>query len=647
MEEGAATHVFTGNANAVAGHQQRSIGQVLSHAPVDRQLALAHCRTIFDDLLDAGMQREAFGQCRQALRQALQFLHRDRGIAGLDVVLGQERRPVNGVWMLVAGEDRVVQQLALVEVCAVLGDHRIRTIGRQRAFGDQLVTIQLAGTRMLGDDLVHQRLGDHRLVLLVVAELAEAVDVDDDILLEGLAIFDRDLGDQCNGFGIVTINVEDRRIDHLEDVGTVVARAVVARIGGGEAHLVVHHDVQHTAHTVTTGLREVEHFLVDTLTGNRRVTVNQDRHDLLLAAFATTNLTGIHRTGNHRVDDFKVRRVEGQRQVARASRGGHVGREAHVVLDVTSGQIALLLAFEFGKEHRRGLAQGIDQHIQTTTVGHADDHFIDAVCTTGTDGFIHGDDQRFTALQREALLADVLGVQITFERLGSGQAFEDALLLFGVVGRTRTDTFETLLQPALLVVVGHVHVLDTHSTAIGLAQGFENVAELGFSWQALERTDAEGLVQVAIGKTVERRFKLVDFRTGQALERIQIGPAGSERTVGSDQLANSRLLLVLSGGRLNDRAEAAVFADFGERCHHRTVRHITRCGSRCLGKLVKVFTPLTRHSSRVVEVVFVELFDERRVAAKEQGAIEFLRHRSHRHPLQGVVIPACRSAAIL
>ncbi len=236
--------------------------------------------------------------------------------------------------MQVAGQDRVVEQLALVEVSAVLGDHLVGTVGSQDALGDQLVAVKLAGTRVLADDLVHQRLGHHRLVLFVVAELAEADDVDDDILAERLAELDRELGDQRDGFGIVTIDVEDRRIGHLEDVGTVVAGAVVARVAGGEADLVVDDDMQRAARAIAARLREVEHFLVDALAGHRGVAVDQDRQDLGPALGATPQLAGIDRTLDDRVDDFEVRRVERKRQVAGTARGGDVGREAHVVLDV-------------------------------------------------------------------------------------------------------------------------------------------------------------------------------------------------------------------------------------------------------------------------------------------------------------------------
>jgi hypothetical protein len=61
VEEGAAANVFTGNANAIPGNQQRSIGQILGHAPVDRQLALAHGGAVLDDLLDAECKEKPSG----------------------------------------------------------------------------------------------------------------------------------------------------------------------------------------------------------------------------------------------------------------------------------------------------------------------------------------------------------------------------------------------------------------------------------------------------------------------------------------------------------------------------------------------------------------------------------------------------------
>src|SRR3546814_8704347 len=77
---------------------------------------------------------------------------------------------------------------------------------------------QFADRRMLADRLVHQRLGERRLVALIVAEAAIAPHVDDDIALELLAEIDRKLAGESHRLRIVAVDVEDRRLDALGDV---------------------------------------------------------------------------------------------------------------------------------------------------------------------------------------------------------------------------------------------------------------------------------------------------------------------------------------------------------------------------------------------------------------------------------------------
>ena len=56
---------------------------------------------------------------------------------------------------------------------------------------------------MLGDDLVHQRLRERRLVGLVVAVTAIADEVDEEILIEPLAIRDAEAHGLNARFGVV------------------------------------------------------------------------------------------------------------------------------------------------------------------------------------------------------------------------------------------------------------------------------------------------------------------------------------------------------------------------------------------------------------------------------------------------------------
>ena len=77
-------------------------------------------------------------------------------------------------------------------------------------------------------------------------------------------------------------------------------------------------------------------------------------------------------------------------------------------------------------------------------------------------------DGRLGALEAEALLADVAGVEEPLEGLGGVQALEDVALLLG--GRRRRTPFDVLLDPALLLGLLDVHVLDADRPAVGVAQ---------------------------------------------------------------------------------------------------------------------------------------------------------------------------------
>src|SRR3546814_18745930 len=74
-------------------------------------------------------------------------------------------------------------------------------IAVDHAFLDQPRVEQVADRRVLADRLVHQRLGERRLVALIVAKAAIAPHVDDDIALELLAKVDSQLAGKGYRFG--------------------------------------------------------------------------------------------------------------------------------------------------------------------------------------------------------------------------------------------------------------------------------------------------------------------------------------------------------------------------------------------------------------------------------------------------------------
>src|SRR5690606_2891647 len=145
-----------------------------------------------------------------------------------------------------------------------------------------------------------------------MAQLAEANDIDDDVVLEFATEIERQLCDKHHGFGVVAVDVKDRCFDHFHDIGTVGGRTGIARIGRREADLVVDDDVQRTARAITAGLSQVERFHYHALTGEGGIAVYLHRQYLAAIGVTTALLSGTHAALDYRVDDFKMGGVERQ-----------------------------------------------------------------------------------------------------------------------------------------------------------------------------------------------------------------------------------------------------------------------------------------------------------------------------------------------
>ena len=115
---------------------------------------------------------------------------------------------------------------------------RVGLLARDVTRLDQARDVDLAHRRLLVDERVHERLRETRLVALVVAVLAVAVHVDDDVLLEPLAELDGQARHLDDRLRVLAVHVEDRDAQHARDVGAVAGRARVLG-DGGEADLVV------------------------------------------------------------------------------------------------------------------------------------------------------------------------------------------------------------------------------------------------------------------------------------------------------------------------------------------------------------------------------------------------------------------------
>ena len=83
----------------------------------------------------------------------------------------------------------------------------------------------------------------------------------------------------------------------------------------------------------------------------------------------------------------------------RATGRCHIRTEALVVFHVTSGQVFGGGVVKLGKQICRHLAQGVYQHVQAATVGHANDDFLDATGTGLLDQGVNGSDETLTTFE--------------------------------------------------------------------------------------------------------------------------------------------------------------------------------------------------------------------------------------------------------
>ena len=93
-------------------------------------------------------------------------------------------------------------------------------LGHEAVF-DEAICIERQRGLLLFDLFVHQRVGEHRLVALIVTKAAVTNDVENHVFVELLAEFCGDAGGVHHGFGVVTVDVENRRFDHQRDISRV------------------------------------------------------------------------------------------------------------------------------------------------------------------------------------------------------------------------------------------------------------------------------------------------------------------------------------------------------------------------------------------------------------------------------------------
>ncbi|MPL74173.1 hypothetical protein SDC9_19983 [bioreactor metagenome] len=536
LREGAAGAVLAGQAHREPLGEQRAEGQRLGGRPVEAGAGLEHLLLRLEQARHGLVDVEAVGMRGQRLAKLGQLFGRDRGDAGVIVlrlpveVLPAPVEPVGLVRL-----ERLADLEFLVQLRLEGGLHVLDLAFRDQPVGNETLGIELQRGLVALDALVHLRVGEHRLVAFVVTEAAIAEDVDDHVLVELLAELGRHLGSVHHCFRIVAVHMEDRGFHHQRDVGRVGRGAREMR-RGGEADLVVHHDVDGAAGAVAADARELEAFRHHALTGEGRVTMQQHRQHLGAVGVVELVLLRAHLAKRDRVHRLEVAGVRGQRQVDGVLVEGAVGRGAEVIFHVarTVDIVGLVgTALEFVEDRPVGLHHHVGQHAQPAAVRHAEDHLFQAEVAAALDDLFHRRDQRFAAIKAEALGAHVFHVQELLEALGLDQLVQDGAAAFPGELDLLAVALDPLLQPAGFLGVRDVHVLQREGAAIGALQHVDDLPHRG-DLQAEHVVDEDRAVHVGIGEAVGLRVELGVARLVTHVQRVEIGDQVAADTIGAD-----------------------------------------------------------------------------------------------------------------
>ena len=421
VRERSTSAVFSGQTHWIAAGNEGSKRHVLAHSPVHRHIATTHGSAVVIDFLDEIVWRYGCRNSGDLFGQTFPLGHRNSGVTSVRPLLADVRAPVNGVLALEVCQDWIKRALAGVQ-CGARGFDHVVTQRFTHALSGQLVGVEAARTGMLCNFFVHQRLGQRRCVLLVVAQFAKTDDIDNNILLKFHAELKRQLRGQYHGFRVIAVDVKDRRFNHLDDVGAIQRGTTVARIAGGKADLVVNDEVNGAAREIAPGFGQCQCFHHHALTGECRVAMHQHRQYLQTFRVGTAVHASTHRAFNDRVHNLQMGRIERQRQVNRTACGRHIRAETLVVFHVTAGQVFRRCMVKLCKQIGGHFAQRIDQHIQATPVRHANHDFLHTDFAAALDQLVHAGNEAFAAFKREALLSHVLGMQKALKAFSSRQA---------------------------------------------------------------------------------------------------------------------------------------------------------------------------------------------------------------------------------
>ena len=541
VAEGAALDILSRQADGRAVGENRRQRQLFAEGPVDRPLVrrVERAGALLARALQLSMKREAVRRGQQARIDLAQPLDRDRGPRGRGGAGRRFRR--FGLDEITLRLERLHRGLERREPPRV---HVAGHLARDRAALDERTRPDLAHGRMRSDLPVHQRLGERRLVSLVVAVAAVADEIDEEIELEGPAIGNRQPRRLDARLGIVRVHVHDRNLEAARQAARV--RGAVGVFGTGrESELVVDDDVDRAAGRIARQAAQVQRFGHDALAGKRRVAMDEDRQARVGVEHGCARL--VHRgsgrarhADDDRIDRLEMARVGRHRDrhvhpaaaLDRAMRAGvvlHVAGPRHVFAEGARRDRIL----ELGEHLRVRLVEHVRHDVQAAAVGHADEDVARAGFGRVANHLVEDRHEHVEPLDREPRLAGERPLEEALERFDFREPIEQRHRIDRIGRRAEAAALDRLAQPLALVGNEHVRQVVPGRGAVDAAERLDDLGHVrGAGAQGRRHQVGRKVVKLGLRHAV--RFGQQRRVAGwTAAERIQLG---RQMTVSPDRL---------------------------------------------------------------------------------------------------------------
>src|SRR3954447_170899 len=176
---------------------------------------------------------------------------------------------------------------------------------------------------------------------------------------------------------------------------------------------------------------------------------------------------------------------------------------------------------EFMKQRAVRLAHHLGQHVEPAAMRHAQNDFLHAEIAAALDDLLERRDQRFSAVEAEALGSGELEVAEFLKAFGFDQLVEDRAT--ALAGKTDflVRTLDALLNPGFLRRIGDVHELDTERLAVGALADRDDLAQRAV-FEAEHVIEEDLAIEVGVGEAVGARIELFTIARRLDAEGIEL-----------------------------------------------------------------------------------------------------------------------------